>query len=858
MQITIPDFCLVVLIGSSGSGKSTFASRYFLPTEVVSSDVCRGIVSDDQNSLDATNDAFALVHMIAETRLKRRKLTVIDATNVRREDRAHLVQIARKYHALSVAIVLNPGEDICHERNAERPDRQFGPHVVRNQTRSLKQNIRHLDREGFRYVFELRSVEDINAVDIARTPLWTDRRNEHGPFDIIGDVHGCADELITLLGELGYNVELEGDGESRRVISSTPTGRRVIFVGDLVDRGPNSPDVLRIAMHMVAEGHALCVPGNHDEKLLRWLNGRKVRVAHGLEQTIEQLEQEPPAFREEVKAFIKGLVSHVWLEDGHLAIAHAGIREEMIGRSSGAVRQFCLYGETSGETDEFGLPIRYNWAADYRGRTSIIYGHTPVPDAEWLNNTLCIDTGCVFGGKLTALRWPEKEIVSVPAEATHAEPVRPFGHPPVRPGTEGLSAQARHDDLLDLEDVTGRRVIATSLGRTINVHEANAAAALEVMSRFAISPKWLIHLPPTMSPCATSKLENFLEHPAEAFDYYRRESVGKVVIQEKHMGSRALLVVCRDEAAARERFGVTNGETGAVYTRTGRSFFNRPDHEVEVLSRVSAALTASDFWQRFETEWVLLDAEIMPWSAKAQGLIRDQYAATGAAATAALAEVTDLLHVGHANGQDVSAALATFSARKESADKYVEAYRRYCWPVRGISDYRIAPFHILASEGRVHMDKDHLWHMGELGRLTSCEDELLFATPHRVVDLANEHEEQDAIDWWRERVSEGGEGMVVKPLDFIAHGSRGLVQPAVKCRGPEYLRIIYGPEYDVPGNLERLRRRGLGLKRALAMREFALGHEALVRFIDRQPLRRVHECTFAILAMESEPVDPRL
>lgn len=623
MKIIIPDFCLVALVGTSGSGKSTFARRHFKPTEVIGSDWARGLVDDDENSQDATADAFDLVHYLAEKRLKRRKLTVIDATNVRAEDRESLVRLAKRHHALAVAIVVNPGEEVCHTRNESRPDRQFGPHVVRNQTRNLKRNIDKLDKEGFRYVFEMRNVEQIDAAVIERTRLWTDQRHEAGPFDVIGDVHGCATELVLLLGQLGYSVHFEGEGETRRVITTAPEGRRAVFVGDLVDRGPRSPDVLRIVMAMVEAGHALAVPGNHDVKFVRWLNGRQLKLSHGLDRTVEQFAAEAPAFKAQVKKFLDGLVSHAWLEGGKLAIAHAGIKEDMMGRSSGAVREFCLYGETSGETDAFGLPVRYNWAADYRGDTTIVYGHTPVPEAEWLNNTLCIDTGCCFGGKLTALRWPEKEIVSVAASEIYSPPVRPFGHPPNRPGAE-LSSQAIHDDLLDHDDVTGKRLITTTLGRTVQVQAGNAAAALEIMSRFAISPKWLIYLPPTMSPAGTSHRDGYLEHPDEAFAYYVKEGVAQVVCQEKHMGSRALLVVCKDADAAVREFGVATGETGAIFTRTGRAFFPEGSITELVLARVCSALTAARFWDRHETDWVLLDAEIMPWPAKAQGLIKDQ------------------------------------------------------------------------------------------------------------------------------------------------------------------------------------------------------------------------------------------
>lgn len=261
-----------------------------------------------------------------------------------------------------------------------------------------------------------------------------DRRSETGPFDIVGDVHGCASELEELLRTLGYAVSFAVTNGVRTVCVTPPPGRRAIFVGDLVDRGPRSPDVLRIAMQMVEDGTAFCVPGNHDAKFRRWLDGKQVKPTHGLDRTIQQIEAEPSGFKPRVSAFIASLPSHLWLDHGKLAVAHAGLKDTMLGRSSGEVRSFCLYGETSGEADEFGLPVRYHWAAEYRGATSIVYGHTPVPEPDWVNNTLCIDTGCCFGGKLSALRWPEKEIVSVPALTTYTEPVRAFGHPPVRPG----------------------------------------------------------------------------------------------------------------------------------------------------------------------------------------------------------------------------------------------------------------------------------------------------------------------------------------------------------------------------------------------------------------------------------------
>jgi protein phosphatase len=850
MKLTIPELSLVVLVGASGAGKSSFARKHFKPTEVLSSDFCRGLVSDDENSLSATNDAFEVLHYIAAKRLAAGLLTVVDATNVQRESRAPLVALARQYHCLPVAVVLDVPERICHERNMARPDRNFGPHVVRQHTQQLRRSLRNLKREGFRHVFVL-SPEDIESATIERQPLWNNKKHEHGPFDIIGDVHGCGDELQALLRVLEYAPDESG-------VWHHAQGRKAVFVGDLVDRGPRVVDVLKIVMDMVSVGSALCVPGNHDIKLLRKLNGKDVKLAHGLAETLAQLEPQPDEFKVRVKKFIDDLVSHYVLDDGKLVVAHAGMKEALQGRGSGTVRAFALFGETTGETDEFGLPVRYNWAAEYRGRATVVYGHTPVPEPEWLNHTINIDTGCVFGGKLTTLRYPEMELVSVPAAETYAEPARPF-----LSAASTLSAQHHNDDMLDMADVSGKRIIETRLQHNVTVREENAIAALEVMSRFAADPKWLMYLPPTMSPSETSREPGLLEYPAEAFAYYQAQGVSRVICEEKHMGSRAVVVVCRSADAAQQRFGVVDGASGIVYTRTGRRFFNDTSTESTLLERVCAAIEASGLWDELQTDWLCLDCELMPWSTKAQELLHRQYAPVGAAATTALQEATSALaqfasRDADASDSPVSELQQSFKDRQKMAEQYVEAYRRYCWEVESVTDIKLAPFHLLASEGKVHIDRDHIWHMETLRRICECDSEILMATPYRVVDVEDETSREEGIHWWEELTGAGGEGMVVKPLDFIAQGQRGMVQPAVKCRGREYLRIIYGPEYSSPHNLERLRSRGLGAKRSLALREFSLGVEALERFVRHEPLRRVHECVFGVLALESEPVDPRL
>jgi protein phosphatase len=844
--LEVPELSLVVLVGASGSGKSTFAATHFKSTEVVSSDFCRGLVSDDENDQAATKDAFELLHFIAAKRMRAGRLTVVDATSVKREDRAPLIRLAREHHFLPVAIVFNLPERLCDDRNQVRPDRDFGPHVVRNQTRDLRRSLKRLNREGFRQVHVLRSPEEVDGAEIVRTPLWNNRTAEHGPFDIVGDVHGCCDELEELLAELGY--------VSSGGVYAHPDGRRAVFVGDLVDRGPRIVDSVRLVKAMLDAGSAFCVPGNHDMKLVRKLRGRDVQITHGLDRTLAELDNLSEEDQIELRDFLDGLVSHLVFDDGKLVVAHAGMKEEMQGRGSGKVRDFALYGETTGETDEFGLPVRWNWASEYRGRALVVYGHTPVPEAEWLNRTINVDTGCVFGGRLTALRYPEKELVSVPARATYADPVKPFLAEEDQ--APALTAQQRADELLDIDDVLGKRIVSTRLHRNLTIREENAIAALEVMGRFAVDPKWLIYLPPAVSPSETSQTPGLLEHPAEAFAYYLHEGVAQVICEEKHMGSRAVVIVGRDDDVPRRRFGVLEEGPGICYTRTGRRFFDDPSVEAALLGRVRAAAEAVGLFEQLESEWLLLDCELMPWSAKAQELLRAQYAAVGSAARVDLAATVEALEAAEIRGD--GEILERFRSRARGAELFVDAYRRYCWPVRDVSDLRLAPFHVLASDGAVHLDRGHPWHIEMSEALAQADGEVIVPTAQTLVDTTSVANQAEATRWWEVLTERGCEGMVVKPIDFVVRGRRGLVQPALKTRGREYLRIIYGPEYTEPENLERLRTRGLGRKRSLALREFALGIEALERFVRGEPLRRVHECVFGVLALESEPVDPRL
>ena len=841
-RIEIPDMSLVVLIGASGSGKSTFARTHFAPTAVLSSDFFRGLVADDENDQSASADAFDALHYVAGKRLAGGRLTVVDATNVQAPGRAELVKIARKHHVLPIAIVLDMTEKVCVERNAARPDRNFGAHVIRRHRADLRRSLRGLAREGFRRTFVLRTPGEADAAEIVIEPLLNDKRSETGPFDVIGDVHGCRAELEALLTELGYDIARDETG--RAVDARHPQGRRVVFVGDLVDRGPDTPGVLRLAMGMIERGNAFCICGNHEDKLSRALRGRKVTVSHGLAESLAQLEAEPDEFRSRVGTFVGDLVAHYVFDGGKLVVAHAGLPESYHGRASGAVRGFALYGDTTGETDEFGLPVRYPWANDYRGRAMVLYGHTPTVDAEWVNNTMCLDTGCVFGGRLTALRYPEREVVSVAAQQVWYEPVKPL-IPAAPTGTVGR----REPDMLELADVAGKRIVTTRHHGRITVPAERAAAALEVMSRFAVDPHWLLYLPPTMSPSATTSEPGLLEHPREAFEGYRRDGVERVLCEEKHMGSRAVVLVCRDSALP--RFGIEGG--GTVYTRTGRWFFPREMTEA-LLTRVRAA--AGGLWDQLGTDWLLLDTELLPWSAKAGGLITGQYAPVGAAAVAGTSATVDALDLASGRGVEVGELLRAVTRRADNAVRYRTAYRHYCRRTDGLAGVSIAPFAVLAAEGRSFADQPHSWHLEVADRLVAADPELFTPTRRLEVDTTSEASMAAGIGWWTELTAAGGEGMVVKPLANLVRGTDGLVQPGVKVRGREYLRIIYGPDYTE--HLDQLRSRSLKHKRSMALREYALGLEALQRLADGEPLWRIHECVFAVLALESEPVDPRL
>jgi len=587
-------------------------------------------------------------------------------------------------------------------------------------------------------------------------------------LDIIGDVHGCDTELVALMGLLGHATD---------PAVPHPEGRLLVFVGDLADRGPATPAVVLRVRRLVEAGRALCVAGNHDVRLADALQGRPVEPGHGLESSLAQFAAESAAVRGEAGTFLGGLPGHVVLDDGRLVVAHAGLEEIHHGSDSSAAREAAIHGAYTGEFDDRAMPVRDDWASRYRGQAVVVQGHTPVAEPEWFNNTICIDTGCVFGDRLTALRWPEREIVSVPATGAWGRSAR-GALPPRR--------------LADRPSSRPPPALPTAL-QAVATLRRSAAAALAGFPHPATgeSPDpWVIHLPPTMSSCDPTRHGEGLEHPLGAFSHYAAEGLRLVVCEEKVTGVRAVVVACRDAGAATRRFGVGDGSTGAVHSRTGNRCVPRATEAI-LVDAIRAAAERAGLWDTLATDWLCLDGEF----------------------------------VGAVDSAPVVAAPP-----------------------------RLVLFHLLAAERQTFFDRAHPWHLETLAGLAATAT-AIGVPAHRVVDLTRPTDVAAAIAWWHALSAAGAEGMVVKPLTPAAAGLRGPVQPALKVRGAEWLGGVYGSTYRNPESLRLLRDRSLATKRARALGQFALGLEALERFVAGEPRERVGKCLSALHGWVPAPGD---
>ncbi|MBM4761304.1 polynucleotide kinase-phosphatase [Bacillus sp. B15-48] len=863
-KIMLPYAGIVLLIGPSNSGKTTFLKKWtdkgvLQASEIVSSDQFRLLVADNdfiewsnrpKDEADVlfeeykliSKHAFDAMDSMIIKRAQLGRLTIIDATHLHAEDRKKYIEMAKEHHIPCVAIVFDLPQEILLERDENR-DFPRGKKRVKQQVQIFAKNKRFIQKEGFRFYYSLK-LNEVEAIDLVRETNPIERDVGVG-LDFIGDVHGCYDELLDLLGQLGYAANEEG-------LYVHPEGRRFVSVGDVMSRGPRSLDCMIFFKRHVDANLCLMIDSNHGWKVARWLDGRKVTLSHGDEKVAAEFEQYQQQFGEEetnqlkreLKDFLLNAPSHyVFLKNGVRVVvaAHAGIKDNYIGKQSHAISDFCRYGDTDG-VDERGKPIRKDWYAHHERKELIIWGHDPKPQALLMNNTLNIDQGVVFGGMLTGFRYPERTFFSVKAKQDYSETTD-------NPIAEWKSKRLNPPNIARF--INGYSVLTEQYGE-INTHNSVVKAAIDSISHYTVPIEELIYIPPTMSPTPEpSKLPDYLEHPQEAFDYYRSHGVETMVVEKKHMGSRGILLLFKNKEAAVQYVG--RPTLGAIYTRKGRPFFSK-ETEQQIIDKIVQDLQCYFYEQK--TDYVLLDAEILPWNVKAKELISTQYAHVGEAALLHRLKLIEKLQEAQKEGREVGSWLDELYTKAQNVNVFREVFQKYCWNTNGMDGIQIAPFHLLAHSNQTFFDKSHIWHM-EKNREFSSLSELFIPTEFMVVK--DQESMEQAINWWSEMTKVGHEGFVVKPEQFISRNQKGqLLQPAIKVRGRNYLHIIYGIDYLLPENLERLKKRSVGKKQRHALMEFALGIEGIKRFVTKDSLERIHECVLATLALEEEAVDPRL
>ncbi|MDR3599536.1 MAG: polynucleotide kinase-phosphatase [Desulfosporosinus sp.] len=865
-EIRFPHAGIVILVGPSNSGKTTLLNRLLeqgilLRSEIISSDQFRVLVADtefielnkrpqdEQDVLFAeyqliSQKAFEAMTYLLESRCDLGRLTVVDATHLWPEDRKRYIDLARRQHLQVMAIALDIDNKLLFERDELRAQPR-GRQRIKQQVRTFQSNLRSLKTEGFSSSYSLNEVELEEAIFRRSTNRLL---QEVGTgLDFIGDIHGCYSEFVALLEKLGYRSDAEG-------LYTHPEGRQLVSVGDVLSRGPNSLDCLKFFINHVEKGLAFMVDSNHGWKIARWLSGRKVELAHGDELIAAEFDhyerEHGQAAAEELKETVKNLLlsapsNLVFTNNGVRVVVatHAGIKDHYIGKESKRISDFCRYGDTEG-FEENGKPVRKDWFVNHSSGETIVWGHDPRPQPMVINNTINIDQGVVFGGSLTAYRYPEKKFVAVEAQRDYAEDPESFLQKWKKERFNPPNIQSF---------LQGYSVMTEDYGE-IKIQADYVKPVIETISHYTIPIEELLYIPPTMSPASEpSSLDNYFEHPQEAFKYYRNQGIMTMVVEKKHMGSRGILLLFKNEEAAVGYVGTPM--LGTIYTRTGRGFFNQ-ELSQKIIKQLNSDLNQGQYFTKNNTDFVLLDAEILPWNLKAKELISSQYAHVSEVALLDYKKLLEKLELAKVNGWDVAAWIEEYKGKAENAQVFREVFQNYCWDTLGAEGIKIAPFHVLAHQGRTYFDQTHLWHMEQNRELAKLSD-LLIETDYKVV--TDEHSEEEAIRWWEEMTENGHEGFVVKPETFIARNEKGwLVQPAIKVRGRKYLHIIYGMDYLQLENLVRLKQRSVKRKQRHALMEFALGVEGVKRFVSQEPLSRIHECVLATLALEAEPVDPRL
>lgn len=876
---------VIILSGPSSTGKSHFCKTYFSPSQVLSSDAFRIMVSDDEvcsfkpnESLvtfddqdkkrfdllenaafrTVSEDAFHLLNHALEIRAKHNRFTVVDATTLWAEDIEQYVEICHKYHVPCSVIFFEADLSQTLHFNSLRPYPR-GANKIKHQFqlfKKLTQNKKRLGQSGIRSMYHMLPTEDHNVV-IEQTNLTIPIGNG---LDVLGDGHGLLESRVNIIEKGGY---IKGsDGLFRH-----PDGRKLVYLNDETSRGKLPMDGVKFGkypsiamavmmMEHVKAGLAYAVDSNHNFKIWRWLEGKNVTMAHGDEDVVSEFEsfelEHGPEFTFELKKqlahFLRQLPAHLIIEDRGIwraVVTHAGIQDQMIGKQSKIINDYCRFGPTDGFCED-GRPNRLDWTKSHRNGMLVIWGHEPHDKVVVHNDAVNVDTGGFCGHYLSMFRYPEMQVVQEKVNQCFVDE----SNNPI------LRRLANRFSPLSLQSFIHGFDVETPLGK-FHANSRNVQSVLELTSTKTAPIEEIVYIPPTMSPTpTTSDLPDYLEHPMDAFDYYKNHGIQRVICEKKHMGSRAVLCLFKDREAGVEYFGKPT--LGSILSRNGVRFFTK-ENEENLLQRLCFEL--APYFEQHRTKFILIDAEVMPWNLKASGLIDKQYALT---AHAAIADRTTRLKAleefAENHSTDISEEIQIAKQKLDNANSFQKAYEFYCWSAdsQTMSGVQIAPFHILAFSNESHFDKDHVWHM-EQSKYLSELSTLFVTTEHCIVTLEDDKQIKDATTWWEDMTSNGHEGMVVKPLDFITKNDKGQVlQPAIKVRGREYLRIIYGMDYLEPHNLKVLKKRSVKGKMKNALKEFHLSIESVRRFMEKDSLERIHECVLASLSYENDEIDPRL
>ncbi len=888
----LQDPSIVGITGSSSESRSEILNRCFKIEEIVSMDELIRWIPDDRWIKDhnKSEQVESIFFSIIEQRLKRNLMTALDLDGQGRPFRNQFVQLAKKYHFTPTLIRLQE--------------------TLRASSKLDQENFSKARRqEGFRVIYQICKDEFQDWRPTRRTSP-TLRPDIEGAFDIIGDVHGCMEELLALTHRLGYRWTGNPSDLHPDFSWINPPGRRLFFVGDLVDRGPNSLEALRLVMRLTESGQAFCVPGNHDYKLARALGGmvfQKRDPDH--DATLQQIRSAGPEFAEKARTWIESLPSHYFLDAGRLVVSHAGSKRSHHGRESKRILDFALYGDTTGKTDSHGLPERLNWALDYQGATLVVHGHTPVAEPKWVNESVNIDTGCVYGGYLTALRYPEREIISEPAQQEYSVSSRPlplnaslrdrvdsklgssWKSNSLNPSAVSVSKNDNPSKSLNFlkhnnrsaeekhswSDFQNLKVVETHTRGDVILREDEVKSTVNFLESTQCWPWRIPFLAPGISsadPCQDLNSAG-LENPETAFSYYRNNRVQEVLCVPMEYDTPFILALARDSSTAVERLGSQAGEVGIGFPVCGLLQKSEAPTLAEMpslLERIHRNLSEGNFWERSQSNVAIFECSFTSHSApvaeaksqpkpnpnpKQLRNIMSQIASAGMIDTA---NILEKLERATEHGTDWHFLTQSYLKSKKSLREFTDWISKAQKNTNRTESIQVRNFQLLATQKKTFINQHYSAGAQILKpeELTERDPELFLQPAAFPLDLNNINACSSAVNLWKEHTQSGMIGWVIRPAQGAQKGRRGWVQPAFKCRGDMALKCVFGLNMTREAMNQSIQKNSLAARRSQVAREWALSLEALQRWTGQEPDWRIQECMVGMLAVKCEPTDARL